>query len=142
MLLKLGRLELAADLHQDTLAGIPRKRGPQRGETDFLDGSGFGVHLHLLPLRVVPGVKAHLFQVEVTFHESVDAAEDVENKIAGNPLRIVIGPFQDRRILDAVDAQQEKVGWSHGVGEVLKEADELGAGEVADGTSEKDEKRG
>src|SRR5947209_2793521 len=67
---------------------------PDRSDVDGLVGEADEVHFHAALPRLVEGVVAEAVEAEVAAQLAVDAGQQVEVEVAGDPGRVVVGGVQ------------------------------------------------
>src|SRR3546814_7114856 len=69
----------------------------------------FDARMDIVPHRAM----AEILDRDITAEFAVDAFEEIEVERRGHPRRIIIGAFENRHILDAVDADQHQRSEEH-----------------------------
>src|SRR5690606_40062959 len=81
----------------------------------------------------VAGAMGEGVEVEVAAHVAVEPLQQVEGERGGDTGGVVVGRFDDRRVLLQVQAQQGGAALAHGGAPGGEQADRLVEGEVAQG---------
>lgn len=88
-------------------------------------------------LRVVAGAMFELVQLEIGLQLAIDPRQQVEGEFTGYPGGIVVGGFEDCRILLQIDTDQRRTLTTHFDGHRAQQADRLALLEVAQRRSRK-----
>ena len=112
------------------------------GDRDFLDRPADQVHLDPAEVRAIAGLMLEPVEVEPAAQFAVDSFQEVEVEPGGHPLGVVVGGFEEARVLVEVGAEEQAVRRVHVPGQHREQLDGLVDLVVADAGTEEGEELG
>src|SRR5256886_1955547 len=129
--LEFGDRILAGDLGMDGLAG--RKIEPLASDVHELRVQALQVHLDAAEDRVVEGLVAEAFHLEIRGELAIDPVQQVEVELLRDAPAVGVGGIQGRFVLLEVHADQEDSARPRHLARLPQKNERLGGSEVADG---------